>query len=358
MGAVKNILDCTVTELEEYFASIGEPPYRARQLLKWIYGKLATSFDDMSDLPQALRDKLASGFTISCSVPLHESVSRDRFTRKALLRLADGRTIESSLMLYSGRSSRERGTVCVSTQVGCAIGCPFCATGQQGFERNLSAGEIIAQVLHFCRSTSGSATRPVTNVVFMGMGEPLANYDAVMPAIRMLNQHLGIGIRQITVSTAGLAPRIERLARESLPVELSVSLHAADNALRNRLVPVNRKYPLDVLISACCRYFARTGRRLTFEYALFEGVNDSLEQAAQLALLLGGLNCHVNLIAGNPTPGSGFSPLSEERVIAFQRKLVGSGIPATVRVPRGLDIEAGCGQLRSRYLATGLNRLI
>ncbi len=352
----QSILDLTVPQLQELFRSLDEPSYRVGQVLSWIYKKLAISFEEMTDLPQSLRQKLTSAIAISTLTPVKETISGDRQTRKTLFRLNDGKTIESSLMMYAGSDSRqERHTVCVSTQVGCNICCAFCATGQQGFERNLRAGEIIEQVLHFMRQQKNSNDpdrRVVTNVVFMGMGEPLANYEAVMQAITMLNSKdgLGLGMRQITLSTAGLVPQIQRLSRESLHVELAVSFHAPTNDLRNRLVPLNRKYPLESLIQACREYFARTGRRPTFEYALFQGVNDSLKQAQDLALLLRGLNCHVNLIVGNPTASKGFHPSSRQQAFAFQGVLKDRGIPCTIRLPRGTDIEAGCGQLRSRWL--------
>ncbi len=340
---MKNIFDLTPAELEQHLVSTGEPPYRCRQVLGWLYRGLVTSFEAMSDLPRPLRERLASSFSLTGIIPAAERVAKDGLTRKMLFRLADGRTVESGFMLY--REASRRGTVCVSSQVGCPVGCPFCATGQQGFERNLTAGEIIEQVLHFCRSAK---TSPVTNIVFMGMGEPLANYRTVMQSIQAFNTHLGIGIRQITVSTAGLVPAIGKLSGEKLRVELSVSLHAAEDSLRDRLVPLNRRYPLRELMAACRGYFAATGRRLTFEYALFHGVNDSPAQALQLAGLLRGLNCHVNLIAGNPTSGGEFAPSPAESVRAFRRALTDRGIAATVRLPRGADIEAGCGQLRSR----------
>ncbi len=367
MEAIRqSILNLSFSQLEELFRSLGEPSYRADQVLGWVYKKLATSFDEMTDLPQSLRQKLASEIKISSLTPVQERVSRDGQTRKALFQLFDGNTIEFSLMLYARTgSSQERYTVCVSTQVGCPIGCPFCATGQQGLERNLFAGEIIEQV-HFFISrlkqlNDGTLPNPsrysVTNVVLMGMGEPLANYEAVMQAITMLNSKrgLGLGIRQITLSTAGLVPQIHRLAGESLHVELAISLHAANNKLRDKLVPINKKYPLEQLIQSCREYFAKTGRRPTFEYALFHGINDSLNHAHDLITLLKGLNCHVNLIAGNPTPSKEFSPSPVQQVLAFQKKLTSGGISCTVRSPRGTDIEAGCGQLRSRWLAPKLS---
>jgi 23S rRNA (adenine2503-C2)-methyltransferase len=357
--AHKNILDLSYTHLKELMGSLGEPAYRADQILWWVYRKLAMSFEEMTDLPQTLRKKLSAVFSLSSLIPLDEKASADGQTSKVLFRLNDDRTIEASFMLYGKSSSkRERRTVCISTQVGCPIGCAFCATGQQGFERNLLAGEIVEQVLYFMRCTyKGKATdltrRPVTNVVFMGMGEPLANYEAVWQSVEMLNlkQGLGLGARQITISTVGLVPQIQRLAREKIHVELAVSLHAANDGLRSRLVPVNKRYPLKQLMAACREYFEMTGRRPTFEYALFKGVNDSVGHARELADLLDGFDCHVNLIAGNPTKRKEFMPPSKKTVLAFQRWLTESGISNTLRMSKGVDIEAGCGQLRSRWVA-------
>jgi 23S rRNA (adenine2503-C2)-methyltransferase len=347
--------------LKELVGSLGEPGYRADQIAWWVYQRLATSFEEMTDLPQSLRQKLAEAATLSSLTPVDEKVSADGQTRKVLFRLDDGRTIESSLMLYApSDSSRERRTVCVSTQVGCTIDCPFCATGQQGFERNLRPGEIIEQILYFMRLVNAEqpvnkeqnlARRPVTNVVFMGMGEPLANYEAVWQTVVMLNSKngLGLGARQITISTVGLVPQIKKLASESVHVELAISLHAANDELRNKLVPINKRYPLRQLIPACREYFENTGRRPTFEYALFQGVNDSLSHARELANLLKGLNCQVNLIGGNPTKCKDFAPSPRKKVLEFQKQLQESGVSSTVRVSKGIDIEAGCGQLRSRF---------
>ncbi|MFH1002610.1 MAG: 23S rRNA (adenine(2503)-C(2))-methyltransferase RlmN [Chloroflexota bacterium] len=291
---------------------------------------------------------------------MHEFKGQDG-TIKAIFSLSDGRTVEAALMSYPAGNGRARYTVCVSTQVGCVIGCPFCATGQQGFERNLSPGEIIDQVLYFARRlrepdepaediADGSN---ITNLVFMGMGEPLANYPALWAAVETLNspQGFGLGARHITISTAGLVPGIERLGREKLQVGLAISLHAGENRLRNRLVPLNRRYPLEVLLAACREYVARTGRRPSFEYVLFAGINDSLSQARFLADLLRGLNCHVNLIPANRTAGGDFRPSRRQDVLAFQAELERQHIPSTIRQKRGLEIDAGCGQLRSRLMS-------
>ena len=282
--------------------------------------------------------------------PLEEGVSADAQTRKILFRLEDGKTIESALMFSrSSASGRERRTLCVSSQVGCPVGCKFCATGQQGFERNLTPGEIIGQVLFFMRRFGGEEPEKgkgrgwLTNVVFMGMGEPLANYDNVIRAIATLNspKGMGLGFHQVTLSTVGLAPQIRRLAAEDLQFQLAVSLHAASDKLRNRLVPVNKKYPLAELISACKEYAAKTGRKVFIEYALFDGINDSLNHADELARLLVGLPCSINLIHGNATGSNDFAPSTREAALAFQKKLIAGGIRTMLRVSRGADIEAG-----------------
>jgi 23S rRNA (adenine2503-C2)-methyltransferase len=291
---------------------------------------------------------------------MHEITGRDG-TVKTLFSLADGKTIEATLMPYPIARGKPRCTVCLSTQVGCPVGCPFCATGQQGFERNLTPGEIIDQVLYFARqlqdhTPEGQPVPPagsITNLVFMGMGEPLANYDALWQAIEMLNspQGLGLGARNMVISTAGLVPQIKRLAQEKLQIGLAISLHASENVLRNKLVPVNKKYPLEQLIPACREYCATTGRRPSFEYVLFRGVNDSIHHARSLARLLTGLNCHVNLIPANQTADQRFRPPDKRDTLTFQRELKLMHIACTLRQGKGLDIDAGCGQLRSRFIA-------
>jgi len=355
------ILDLTYPDLRRLILEMGEPEYRAGQLSRWIYQKFASSYAEMSDLPQQMRERLQAQTILLTLEALEERSTADGRTGKILFRLQDGRTVESTFMIYDPSSlSRERRTVCVSTQAGCALGCRFCATGQQGFERNLFPGEILEQVLFFARRVSREQKgknleihrRPVTNVVLMGMGEPLANYENVRVALEIMNskEGLGLGARQITLSTAGLVPGIKRLARENLHVELAISLHAPDNELRNRLMPINRKYPLEQLIQSAREYLEITGRRPTFEYALFQGVNDSPSQARALANLLKGLNCSVNLIIGNRT-GTEFHPATLKQATEFEKQLRNQGINVTLRDSRGADIEAGCGQLRGRRLA-------
>jgi 23S rRNA (adenine2503-C2)-methyltransferase len=354
------ILDLTIDQLKELVVSLGGRPYRGGQILQWIYKKSAASFAEMTDLPSDLREKLATETSLFTLTSLEEKIAAGGQTRKLLFQLGDKKTIESTLMFYeNSRSHRERRTVCISTQVGCPVGCYFCATGQQGFERNLRPGEIIEQVLYFIRFIKKEiptedhelSRKAITNVVLMGMGEPLANYDNVRQAVMMLNSKDGLelGARQITLSTAGLVPQIKRLAAEPLHLELAISLHAANNNLRDRLMPINKKYPLGQLIPACREYLEKTGRRPTFEYALFQGVNDSAADARELAGLLNGLNCSVNIIVGNPTSCQEFRSSTLAQAIEFQKALFSGGIFNTIRVSRGTDIEAGCGQLKSRY---------
>jgi 23S rRNA (adenine2503-C2)-methyltransferase len=312
----------------------------------------------MTGLSTSLKEKLARFASLGVLEPIEETVSPDSLTHKVLFRLEDGKTIESTLMSFrNAGSGRERWTVCVSSQVGCSVGCRFCATGQQGFERDLSPGEIISQVLYFIRRLIEMEIEPtkprnrLTNIVFMGMGEPLANYENVRQAIAIINSPKGLnmGVRQLTLSTSGMIPEIIKLSRETIQCQLAVSLHAANDELRNQLVPINQKYPLAELISACDEYSGATGRNVYIEYALFAGINDSLECADELIQLLSGLGYSVNLIPCNCTM-TGFNPSPDERARAFQKRLITGGIRAMLRASRGSDIEAGCGQLRSRWL--------
>ncbi len=349
-----SISDLSMAELEELAASLGEAKYRAKQLARGLYQSQALSFAELTDLPLGMREKLSEGFVFESLEMVAHRVSTDGLTEKFLFKLRDGRTIETVAMYYSP-SDRGKGrcTLCLSTQVGCAIGCPFCATGRQGFERNLHAGEITDQVLYFARRLSEQdAAARVTNVVFMGMGEPLANYQALWQAIKRLNAPwgFGLGARHFTVSTAGLVPGIEKLSRETMQIGLAVSLHAPTNELRNKLVPINKTYPLEVLIPACREYATATRRRISFEYALIQGTNDGMEQADRLASLLKSINCHVNLIPANAGANSEFRPSLARQAIAFQARLEKSHINATIREERGADIDAGCGQLRSQVV--------
>ena len=336
------LYDLDFPTLQSLLADWGEPAYRARQLWEWLYIHLADSFDRMTNLSLSLRERLAAETTIGIPEIVTTQVSSDGRTRKHLLRLADGETVEAVLMRYERRR-----TACISTQVGCAIGCAFCATGQMGFRRDLTSGEIVAQALHFARILRAEGER-LTNVVLMGMGEPLLNYDASLAAIRRMIHPQGfkLGQRHITISTVGPVPSIERLAGEGLQITLAISLHAATDKLRDQLIPINRRYGLDALFEACYHYVELTGRRISFEWALIKGVNDTPEQAEALAARLLGLLAHVNLIPLNPTSGyKGRSP-SSTALAAFTSELERRRIPCTLRVRRGMDIQAGCGQLR------------
>jgi 23S rRNA (adenine2503-C2)-methyltransferase len=337
------LLDLTKPQLVDYLAGLGQPKYRADQVWQWLYQKYADRFEVMSNLPRPLREQLAARASITPLKPAATMASADGYTLKTLFALPDREEIEAVLMGYDD----DRRTLCISTQAGCAMGCPFCATGQMGFRRNLSAGEIVAQVLDYARSLAETNER-VTNIVFMGMGEPLANYAATWEAVRRLNdpEGFGLGARHMTISTVGLVPAMRRMSQEPEQVGLAVSLHASTDEVRDVLVPLNRRYPIAMLMHACRDYIATTRRRITFEYALMDGLNDSDAQAEQLAGLIKGMLCHVNLIPLNPTPDSPYSGSPDERVYAFRDRLQAAGIPTTVRLRRGIDIQAGCGQLR------------
>lgn len=345
------LYDLTLEHLRAFLEERGERPYRADQVWRWAYRRLAASYEEMTDLPAPLRERLATDLPLTAPDVVGRLVSADALTRKSLLRLADGELVESVVMLYHPREdSRGRATVCISTQAGCAMGCVFCATGQAGFRRNLTAGEIVAQVVVAARQLAGDGRR-LTNAVFMGMGEPLANYAATLAAVRALNQGFGMAARNITLSTIGLVPGIRRLAGEGLQVGLAVSLHAPDDLLRRRLIPT-AGLPIEAILEACREYSGRTGRRVTFEYVLLAGINDAPGQAEALAARLRGLLCHVNLIPVNPTDAGDLQRPSRQRVVAFQRALQGHGVACTVRVEKGVEISAACGQLRGKTLQT------
>jgi 23S rRNA (adenine2503-C2)-methyltransferase len=362
-----DLLALTLPELQQWLVERGEPAFRAKQLYQWIYQQLAIDFDAMSNLPKALRARLAAEATIGPVVVRSELHSKDDRTRKILLELADGKLIESVLMLYPplGEYSA-RATVCVSSQAGCAFGCTFCATGQMGFERHLSAGEIVAQVLYFARELRAAPWRAaglpgsqpidhITNIVLMGMGEPLHNYNNVLKALRILNSADGfrLGARHMTVSTVGLVPAIRKLSHEPLQVNLAISLHAPTDELRGQTMPVNRKYPIAELIAACKDYIAETGRQVTFEYVLLSGVNDTPMHAHQLGELLAPLKqfAHVNCIPVNTTD-AGYRPPTPESIRTFRAILAEHGVSNSVRAERGDDIAAACGQLRTRFERT------
>jgi len=382
MGArnlkIVNLYDLTLNEIATLLAQLGEPRYRADQLWRWLYCDLANDFEAMTNLPKTLRARLAETAQIDPLRLVTATESSDRSACKLLFALPDEQTIESVLMHYADEAADtqdfqnsagkqtpptvERHTVCVSTQAGCALGCVFCATGQMGLVRNLTPGEIIGQVL-YCERLLRPPGKKLTNVVFMGMGEPLANFDATWQAVETLHhpQGFNLGARRMTISTVGLVPGIRKLIARQLPVNLAVSLHAPNDVLRNRLVPVNTRYPISELLEVCRNYVAETGRRLTIEYVLIDGVNDSPDLAQELASLLQGLLVHVNLIPVNPTTATEYRPSPAYVARAFRDILQRAGIQTTLRLRRGIDIQAGCGQLRTQVRptrATSINRSV
>jgi len=367
---LKDIKDLDLKELEEILTGWGERPFHARQVFSWVYEKGVTDFDTMSDLPSDLRARLKRNFYI-LSLKLIKRIKSYDGTEKFLFALKDNNFTPPFLTLKKPSGVERAGfieaviiptgkriTGCISTQVGCKFACRFCASGRLGFKRNLTNPEMIEEVLYL---KNNSLDAKLTHIVFMGIGEPLDNYDNVIKAIRIINspQSFNIGARRITISTCGIIPGIERLSGEDLQIELSVSLHAADDKTRLRLMPINKVYPLKDLITACREYIRKTNRQITFEYVLIKDINSSLQNALKLSKILKGLNCKVNLIpcnAINPAPArrSGVKelkvqPPEKSEILLFRDYLLKSGINVTLRRPRGQDIEAACGQLRLRY---------
>jgi 23S rRNA (adenine2503-C2)-methyltransferase len=357
---VPHLYNLSLPDLEQLLRSWGQPAYRARQIYRQLYANLAANPSAMTDLPLALRERLAVETRITTLELVRLQTADEGLTRKALFRIPGGDVVESVLMVYP-----DRATVCVSTQAGCAMGCVFCATGRLGLLRNLSAGEIVEQVIWAARELRtieprtknqepdqermvlGSRFSVLSNVVFMGMGEPFANYDRWWQSVERLHdpQGFNLGARSMTVSTVGQVTGIRRLAGEALPINLAISLHAPDDQLRSEMMPINRRYPIAELLAATREYIARTSRRVSFEYVLLQGKNDTPEQAAALAELLQGMLCHVNLIPWNPVPGAPLGRSERARVLRFQQVLQERGIACTVRVERGVAIAAACGQL-------------
>lgn len=342
-GDLKSLL---LSELQEQLRNLGEPSYRAGQILDWLYKKRVDTIDKMTNLPRSLRSRLAEKLPLGKIEIVRVLGARDT-TRKFLFRLIDENLIESVLIpaspaLYGGRADRR--TICVSTQVGCAYGCKFCASGLEGFSRNLGANEIVDQLIAVERATG----EKIDNIVFMGMGEPLANLENVLRAIRIINAEWGVGIgaRHITISTSGLAPQIRKLAEEPLQIRLAISLHGATDEVRNRIMPINRRYDIETLLSACDYYNAHKKQRLTFEYILIADVNDSDEQARLLSRHARRLSAKVNLIPYNNVSGLTWARPSEKRQEKFLSILRAQGNPATLRREKGHDIDAACGQLR------------
>lgn len=340
---MKNIKDYNLEELKQELINIGEKPFRAEQIFKWVYLENVTSFDDMTNLSIELRQKLKENYTLCIYNIIRKQESKTDGTKKYLFDVLDGNAIESVLMKYHHGYS-----VCVSTQIGCKMGCKFCASTGIQFIRNLSSGEIVEQILAIERDENIR----VSNVVFMGIGEPLDNYDNVINAIRIINNPKGIniGARHISVSTSGLVPKIYKLAEENIQCTLSISLHATTDEKRSSMMPVNNKYNIKELLQACKDYTAKTNRRISFEYALAKGNNDNLEDAKALADLLKGMLCHVNLIPINEIENGKYKQSSIDNIIKFRDYLNSRGIVATIRRELGSDIDAACGQLRRKNL--------
>lgn len=340
MTEKKNLKSYTYNELEALVRNeLGEPSFRAKQIFEWLY-RGADSFDEMSNLSKSLRERLGAAYTAGNLKIEQKFVSRIDETRRYLLKLEDGNYIESVLMKY-----HHGYTICVSSQVGCAMGCRFCASTRNGKARNLSVGEIIGQVM----TVQKDLGERISNIVMMGIGEPLDNYDEVLKFLEIVNHPSGlnIGHRHITLSTCGLVPKIKDLADRQLQITLSVSLHAADDETRSEIMPVNRRYSISQLMDACRYYIKKTNRRISFEYTLISGVNDNSAEAEKLLKLLHGMLCHVNLIPVNPVKETGFKQGSRAKIEEFQRILESGGISATIRREMGADISAACGQLRA-----------
>ncbi len=340
-----SLYDLAFEGVQERLAALDAPAYRASQVYDWTYDKKVTSWDSMANIPTPLRERLGDSLPFGTMKPVKELVTDNGDTYKILYETFDGQFVETVLMLY-----RDRATVCVSCQVGCAVGCAFCATGIGGLMRNLTAGEMVQQTVDAARRAR-ELGRSLTNLVMMGMGEPLQNYVDTMRFIGIIHDPRGMnfGARRITISTSGVVPRIDALAAEPLQVNLAVSLHAPNDELRSRLVPINRRYPIAELMAACDRYTAATGRRISFEYALMNGVNSSDEIAQELGALLRGRLCHVNVIPFNPVEMLAFERPDPEGIERFAEVLRSTGIPTTVRYSRGVEIAAACGQLRAQH---------
>ena len=346
----ENLRSLDKQDMEALMLQLGEPKFRAKQLFGWVHGKGVESLGEMHNLGKNLLAKLEQEITL----PPYEVLARQQSvdgTEKFLLALEDGQAIECVLMRYRGDNSKHRNTLCVSSQVGCAMGCTFCATGQGGFVRNLSVGEILGQVYAVNRYLQDESDERIGNIVFMGMGEPLLNFDNVLKAINIFNDEEGlqIGIRRITISTCGIAPQIERLAEQEKEIVFAVSLHATNDEQRSEMMPVNKRYPLAVLMKACRHYQKVTGKRISFEYALMKGFNDSDKHIQQLQQLLQGMDAHINLIPVNPVDdGSPYRRPSRREVLDFAGKLKAKGLACSVREEKGTDIDGACGQLRGK----------
>ena len=358
-----NLLDLDAAGLAAFFADLGEKPFRAKQVLRWVHQRFAGGIDAMTDLSKPLREKLAATAEIRGPVVVSDTTATDG-TRKWLLDVGGGNAVEAVFI-----PEDDRGTLCISSQAGCALDCPFCSTGKQGFNRNLTTGEIVGQLWHANRALLADGVTgpwvaqgraPITNVVMMGLGEPLANFDAVVHSLSVFldDNAYGLSRRRVTLSTSGLVPAIDRLAK-ACPVALAVALHAPTDALRDLLVPINRKYPMAELLAACRRYLVHAPRDfVTFEYVMLDGVNDAPEQARALAQAVREVPCKFNLIPFNPFPGTEFVTSPRSRILAFQKTLMDADYVATIRKTRGEDIDAACGQLAGRVQDRTRRRVI
>ena len=346
------IYDLDYSELASILESWGQPGYRTKQIWQGLYQNLWHEPEQFSMLPRELRLRLGEEFVFSRLSPEHVLESTDGETQKTLFRLPDQRAIETVLMRYEHRR-----TLCISTQAGCAMGCVFCATGQMGFKRNLSSGEIVEQVVYYARQLH-VLDETVTNVVVMGMGEPFHNYDATLKGIDRMNhlEGMALGARRFTISTVGLVPAIRRFTAEHRQINLAVSLHSTNDEQRSALLPINKKYPVAEVIQACREYVVQTHRRITFEWALIKDINDQVEHARSLAELLRGLLCHVNVIPLNPTRDYQGQATTRQRALAFKAELERHGIPCSIRLRRGIDIQAGCGQLAIQTTTLSVNQ--
>ncbi len=344
MLELKDIKSFTSQELSQEIKALGLPAFRAEQIFKWLHEKSVTSFDEMLNLPKNIREKLAELYYISVATIEKKQISCYDGTIKYLFKLYDGEYIESVLMNY-----HHGYTLCISTQVGCKMGCTFCATGKSGFSRNLTPSEMLAQI----QSAQVDNNIRISNIVLMGMGEPLDNFDNVIKFLSLVSSDKGIniGMRHITLSTCGVVPKMYELAKLKLQITLSVSLHAPNDEIRSRTMPINNKYGVNELIKACRDYAKTTNRRITFEYAMIDGVNDSDKCAKELAQLVKGMLCHINLIPVNSVNGTAYQKSKRQRLIEFSNILEKNGVPATIRRTLGSDIDASCGQLRRKKLS-------
>ena len=340
----RDIRDLSYPELVTFLESLGQEKYRAGQVFDWIYKKGVEDFEAMLNLPQPLKEKLKEDFSFQALTMIQRNVAADQ-TTKFLFTLYDQQRIETVLI-----PAKDRATICVSTQAGCKFHCQFCASGIGGWDRNLTCAEIVSQILFVKKQCADG--QPLSNIVFMGVGEPLDNYDALIKAIRLINSVEGthLGARRITISTCGLVPQIKKLAKENIQVELAVSLHGSNNDARNVLMPVNKKYPVPDLIEACKEYIQTTNRQITFEYILIKGLTCTQQAAEELGQLLAGMTCKLNLIPYNPVAEFAHETPSKMEMLLFHDKLTRLGLHATVRMPRGRDAAAACGQLRHSHI--------